>query len=399
MKQIRFTLAIALFFSAFVLLAFAGTNLLAAPVWLVFQKNPGLGTANTIAQVAAYLAMIFLFGAAAVVAVPTALQPTTWLRKLLNVLPAYLILSTIAAVIANILGIATLGSITDPQSAVKVSLATAWLGASGVLGSIAVAWAAYRANLSDKILKAATRLTGIAIVPGLVLCLAMLTSIYIVATNPSGLPAPQSPAPSPPGPGTPGGFGSFQGLVTLFEIGGGLMTVSAIIALTSVVAALKAKPTIAPTLPVDYRRETMRALVSAIAITIIILLAMQLVPVSRENPPVLASAQWDSPQTHDLVYRACMNCHSNETEWPWYATFAPGSWLTSVHVNSARQQYNLSELNKLPAFRKTRLARDMADAIRNGTMPPIDYQLLHPEAQLTAIEKEQLIQGLQNSIK
>jgi Haem-binding domain len=94
-----------------------------------------------------------------------------------------------------------------------------------------------------------------------------------------------------------------------------------------------------------------------------------------------------------------MNCHSNETPWPWYAYFAPGSWITSVHVTSARQQFNLSELNKMPSNRKTRLARDMADAIRNGVMPPIDFLFLHPEAQLTAAEKEQLIQGLQNSLK
>jgi hypothetical protein len=121
--------------------------------------------------------------------------------------------------------------------------------------------------------------------------------------------------------------------------------------------------------------------------------------VSRDNPPVQSSVQWDSPQTKDLVYRACMNCHSNETQWPLYATFAPGSWITTVHAHSARQQYNLSELNLMPPFRKTRLARDMADAIRNDTMPPSDYRLLHPEAQLTAAEKEQLIQGLANSLK
>jgi len=395
MKQNRLVLAIALFSSTLVLLTFGGTNWIAAPVWLFFRRGTALGTVNTFAQVVAYAAMTILFIAAAVVAIPTALQPATWLKKLLHVLPVYLLLSTIAAVIANILGIATLGSLTDPQSAVKVSLATAWLGASGVLGSIAVVWAAYRANLSDRILKAATRLTGVAIVPGLFLSLAMLAGIYIVAMNSSGLPAPQSPAP-PPGPG---GSGNFQGFVTLFEIGGGLMTVFAIIALASIVVALRAKPTAAPSVPVDYRREAGRALVSAIAISVIIFVAMQLVPVSRENPPVLASVQWDSPQTKDLVTRACMNCHSNETQWPLYATFAPGSWITVLHVNGARQQYNLSELNKLPAFRKTRLARDMADAIRNGVMPPIDYQLLHPEAQLTAAEKEQLIQGLQNSIK
>jgi hypothetical protein len=94
-----------------------------------------------------------------------------------------------------------------------------------------------------------------------------------------------------------------------------------------------------------------------------------------------------------------MNCHSNETEWPWYANFAPGSWLTTVHVTSARQQFNLSELNNMPSNRKTRLARDMAEAIRNGNMPPIDFLFMHPEAQLTAAEKDQLILGLQNSLK
>ena len=70
-----------------------------------------------------------------------------------------------------------------------------------------------------------------------------------------------------------------------------------------------------------------------------------------------------------------------------------------MHVHSAREQFNLSELNKLPSFRRARLARDMADQIRADTMPPVDYRLLHPEANLTPAEKEQLIQGLQNSIK
>jgi hypothetical protein len=93
-----------------------------------------------------------------------------------------------------------------------------------------------------------------------------------------------------------------------------------------------------------------------------------------------------------------MNCHSNETQWPWYAYVAPGSWLLASHVGGARNGFNLSELNNIPNLRRSRLADDMAQRIRNGTMPPSDYLLMHPEARLTDAEKEQLMQGLRNSL-
>ncbi len=100
----------------------------------------------------------------------------------------------------------------------------------------------------------------------------------------------------------------------------------------------------------------------------------------------------------DLATRACMNCHSNETTWPWYAYIAPSSWLTTLHVTNARQQMNLSELNTLPAFRLSMLSEQIAMEIRSGAMPPKDYLLLHPEANLTDAEKEALITGFQQSL-
>jgi len=186
-----------------------------------------------------------------------------------------------------------------------------------------------------------------------------------------------------------------------------LMALFAVIALVSVwigiragrASAATANTTTAPAARLDLKRETLRAFGSCAAISVVVFAVMQLVPVSRDNPPAQGVVQWDSPQTKELVSRACMNCHSNESVWPWYSYFAPGSWITVVHVNSARQQFNLSELNKMPASRKRRLVSDMVDQIRNSVMPPFDYQLLHPEARLTAAEKEQLIQGLQNSLQ
>ncbi len=53
----------------------------------------------------------------------------------------------------------------------------------------------------------------------------------------------------------------------------------------------------------------------------------QLVPFGRdhENPPVQAEISWDSQQTKELFFRACGDCHSNNTQWPWYSNIAPVS--------------------------------------------------------------------------
>jgi mono/diheme cytochrome c family protein len=149
---------------------------------------------------------------------------------------------------------------------------------------------------------------------------------------------------------------------------------------------------------VDRRHEAGQAVLSCIAITIVALAVAQLVPIKRDNPPMQTAVQWDSPQTQNLARRACLDCHSNETTWPWYAYVAPGSWLLRSHVSSAREEMNLSALNTVPAFRASRLPEDVAQQIRTGAMPPKDYLLLHPEARLSDAEKQQLIRGLQQSL-
>lgn len=148
----------------------------------------------------------------------------------------------------------------------------------------------------------------------------------------------------------------------------------------------------------DRRHEAGQAVLSCIAITIVALAVAQLVPIKRDNPPTQTAVQWDSPQTQNLARRACLDCHSNETTWPWYAYVAPGSWLLRSHVGSAREEMNLSALNTVPAFRASRLPEDVAQQIRTGAMPPKDYLLLHPEARLSDAEKQQLIRGLQQSL-
>jgi hypothetical protein len=113
----------------------------------------------------------------------------------------------------------------------------------------------------------------------------------------------------------------------------------------------------------------------------------------QTNPPVTSEPAWDTPQTRALAVRACFDCHSNETLWPWYDKLPGSSWLAVFDTLRGRRALNFSE------WRTGGRTREMAEVIQEGSMPPSIYTLMHPNAILNAQEKAQLIQGLQKSLK
>jgi len=123
----------------------------------------------------------------------------------------------------------------------------------------------------------------------------------------------------------------------------------------------------------------------------VLVLAAQLVPYGRNhtNPAVLAEPKWDSPRTRQLAVRACFDCHSNETEWPWYSHVAPVSWLVQWDVDEGRAEVNFSEWT-----RPQEEAGESAETVAEGEMPPWMYTGLHSEARLSAPESEELVRGL-----
>ena len=128
------------------------------------------------------------------------------------------------------------------------------------------------------------------------------------------------------------------------------------------------------------------------ATLLVLFVLIQAVPYGRShsNPPVTQEPAWNSPQTRALAVRACFDCHSNLTKWPWYSNVAPMSWLTQRDVDGGRSQFNFSEWNK-PQDVNT---GDLTDAIRGGSMPPWFYVIPHPNARLSSAEKDALIKGL-----
>jgi hypothetical protein len=125
------------------------------------------------------------------------------------------------------------------------------------------------------------------------------------------------------------------------------------------------------------------------------LLAIQLVPYGRNhtNPPVIGEPRWDAPATRALARQACFDCHSNETEWPIYASIAPASWLVQRDVDLGRAALNFSEWP-----RPQEEAKDAAEEVLEGEMPPAAYTLAHPHARLSAADRNRLAQGLTKTI-
>jgi hypothetical protein len=101
----------------------------------------------------------------------------------------------------------------------------------------------------------------------------------------------------------------------------------------------------------------------------------------------------DSPRTRQLAKRACYDCHSNETAWPWYSRIAPVSWLTGRDVRQGRSRLNFSEWND-PLDQ----ADDGSEEVQAGNMPPWFYLPMHPEARLTPEERAALARGLRKSL-
>jgi mono/diheme cytochrome c family protein len=119
---------------------------------------------------------------------------------------------------------------------------------------------------------------------------------------------------------------------------------------------------------------------------------LQIIPYGHDytNPEVKSIVKWDSKKTEELFNKACANCHSNNTKWPWYSKIAPISWLIAHDVAKGREHFNVSMIG----YQKKNKTDEAYEELKDGEMPPAIYTLNHPEAKLTQEETVRLINGL-----
>jgi len=411
------------------LLIAAALNGLGARFDFLYRNVGGFSALQTLSRGVLGLSALAWLGAAGLLAGRMALQPAPWPRKIMLILPAYFLALLLLGLLMFLFHIGTTGP-----------FAALWTGISAVLALVGVVFSAFGQRIGGRLRAIVQGLLGVSgggvFLGGLAF---LLSFILAMARGPApvfagrdrpfgegafpGAPAGAFRAPPgtfegrprafPPGARPEGGFPFSPGpegrslpfrffpSASTMAIGGGVLIALGILAgaawLWGRRGAAGLGEAIAPAPISDWRREGLRALAGGGGLTLALLLIAQLIPAPRTNPPVRTVVQWDPPEAQVLWQRACADCHSNETRWPWYTAIAPASWLVVNHVNEGRQAFNLSEmdLSQLPAARKARLAEEIAQVIRNGTMPPEDYLLMHPEARLSALERELLIQSFQ----
>jgi hypothetical protein len=119
------------------------------------------------------------------------------------------------------------------------------------------------------------------------------------------------------------------------------------------------------------------------------LLFAQLLRIEKTNPPLHADIPADTA-IKPLLQKACYNCHSNETVWPWYSNVAPASWLVASDVKEARERLNFSEWGSYGRNVQAQKLLNIADEMKSGDMPPWYYSLMHPESRLGESERDQI---------
>ena len=120
----------------------------------------------------------------------------------------------------------------------------------------------------------------------------------------------------------------------------------------------------------------------AVIVAAAIFAGLQFTGPARTNPPSdeaqALEAMTEVPAEVSTVFaRACNDCHSNKTVWPWYTRVAPASWFTVGHVNDGRSELNFSEWGSYGERMKQSRLSAICAHVKQGTMPLASYALVH----------------------
>lgn len=92
-----------------------------------------------------------------------------------------------------------------------------------------------------------------------------------------------------------------------------------------------------------------------------------------------------------IMQRACNDCHSNHTTYPWYANIQPVGWWLQHHVDEGKEHLNFSDFAKYSPKKQAHKLEEVAEVVQEHEMPMSNYVRLHPAAELSETEEKTLI--------
>ena len=121
-----------------------------------------------------------------------------------------------------------------------------------------------------------------------------------------------------------------------------------------------------------------------VAALVFLVIGIQFIPVKRTNPAVVSDFD-GPPEVKAILKRSCYDCHSHETEWPWYSHVAPVSWLVVHDVKEGREHLNFSNWEPLKDI--VWIHQEICREVAEGEMPLKIYLLMHADAEIYRSEE------------
>ena len=143
-----------------------------------------------------------------------------------------------------------------------------------------------------------------------------------------------------------------------------------------------------------------------VLIFVAILLIIQLFHPAKNihpGPQPNSIAKYNVPQNVQVILdKACLDCHSNNTRYPWYNNIQPVAWFLNDHIVEGKRKLNFDEFATYTVKKQKKKLDETAELVKENKMPLSSYLWIHKDAKLTADEKNTLIgwaQNLENQIQ
>ncbi|MEZ4920751.1 MAG: heme-binding domain-containing protein [Saprospiraceae bacterium] len=135
---------------------------------------------------------------------------------------------------------------------------------------------------------------------------------------------------------------------------------------------------------------------------VVLLLGMQFIRIDKTNPPVDASVDYialtNPPEdVIQMLRSACYDCHSHETQYPWYSNVAPVSWMLGNHIREGRKHLNFSTMGNLPVKVFAHKMEEAQEEVLEKKMPMKSYTFAHSDSKLTDEQRKRLAQWFADS--
>jgi hypothetical protein len=131
-------------------------------------------------------------------------------------------------------------------------------------------------------------------------------------------------------------------------------------------------------------------------ILLLVFIAMQFIqPAHNKSEQVLGTdftKAYSVPDTIQLILKkACYDCHSNSSGYPWYSNVQPVAWIMARHISNGREKLNFSDFGSYSSRRQISKLKDIANQIKDNEMPIASYKMMHPDARLLQAEKKMIM--------